>query len=59
MAMKHFPAEITDGNGVVWKPAAHPVRNSEPVYYSTGSEDWALTPSEIKAQYGIRGILPE
>lgn len=53
-----FPRRITDGNGDTWENAAAimPGRNGEPVYTpATGPESWALTPSEIRAQYGIRG----
>jgi hypothetical protein len=50
-----FPAQIVDANGDTWEPAAGPGRYGEPVYYpTTGPESWALTPTEIRAQYGIR-----
>lgn len=49
------PTEITDGNGDTWKPAASPGRNGEPVYYNaTGPDGYALTPSEIRAEHGVR-----
>ncbi|PSK47989.1 hypothetical protein B0E38_06466 [Streptomyces sp. 111WW2] len=52
---RDFPAQITDGNGDTWEPAAGPGRNGEPVYYpTTGLETPAETPSEIEANYGIR-----
>ncbi len=50
-----FPAQIVDANGDTWEPAAGPGRYGEPVYYpTTGPESWALTPTEIRTQYGIR-----
>ncbi|MDN3244135.1 hypothetical protein [Streptomyces sp. ZSW22] len=52
---RDFPAQIIDGNGDTWEPAAGPGRNSEPVYYpTTGPETPAETPSEIESNYGIR-----
>jgi hypothetical protein len=48
------PDQIVDGDGIVWLPAASPGRNGEPVYYSTGEDNWALTATEIKARYGIK-----
>ncbi|MEV4424051.1 hypothetical protein AB0K23_01480 [Streptomyces sp. NPDC049602] len=59
------PDQLTDGTGNVWKLTHNPppadrlgrilsTRNGQPLYYSTGTEDWALTPDEIRAQYGLR-----
>ncbi|MEV6547969.1 hypothetical protein AB0M57_04575 [Streptomyces sp. NPDC051597] len=49
------PAQIIDGNGDTWLPAASPGRNGEPLYYNaTGPEGYSLTPSEIEAAHGLR-----
>lgn len=49
------PEQVVDGRGVVWLPAlASPGRNGEPTYYSTAEDGYALTPTEIKAEYGRR-----
>ncbi|MFD3333530.1 hypothetical protein ACFWV1_12920 [Streptomyces sp. NPDC058700] len=59
------PAELRDGNGTVWKltknsPStdqlgrALSTRNGQPLYYSTGADNWALTRDEIDQQYGLQ-----
>lgn len=51
--MSH-PTELTDGTGTVWKRAASPPRNGQPLYYSTGKDNWALTRDEIRERYGLK-----
>lgn len=49
------PKQITDSSGDTWLPAPSPGRHGEPVYYNaTGPDGYALTPTEIRNEHGIR-----